>query len=113
MGTFRELCEAEIDAIELHQITMSLGAALMAALGAVEIAVRNSISNQLESDFGISDWLRNPPAEFNWSTREVDNIRKAISNAQRSDYAKLTQIQKAALDLTAFPNGVPNNTPES
>ena len=70
LGTFRSLTKSDDDAIELHQATMMLGGALMSVTGIVEIALRNAVCNQLRTDFGLPNWLRQPPRPFSWASLE-------------------------------------------
>lgn len=96
------------DAIELHQATMSLGVSIMAVTGLIEVSLRNAVCYAMNNSFGGTHWLRNPPAEkFKWSSVELGLISKAIKQAQRSAYSKLTGAQKSALDAQAYLNGVP------
>ena len=94
-------------AIELHQETLRLGADLMNLTASIEIALRNTVSENLSQHFGVADWLVKPPPSFRWRDRESDNILKAQDSARRAEYAKLSQAEKRALDDIAFPNGRP------
>lgn len=107
LGTFRSLTKSDDDAIELHQATMMLGGALMSVTGIVEIALRNAVCNQLRTDFGLPNWLRQPPRPFSWASLEKNNIDKAEMQAQRIAYSKLNNRDKQALDTDAYPIGVP------
>ncbi len=97
-------------AVELHQETLRLGASMMSIIATLEIALRNSISENLGNHFSEPNWLQQPPAGFQWRPQERDKIAIAIDNAKRAEYAKLTQAEKTALDVTAFPNGRPAGT---
>jgi hypothetical protein len=97
-------------AIELHQETMSLNASLMTVISSVELSLRNTVSENLTTFFGTPGWLTHPPAPFQWRPIENQNAQKALDSARRSDYAKMSQAQKGALDAAAFPNGRPANT---
>lgn len=94
-------------AIDIHQASLSLGAALMNVTGVIEIALRNSICQNLEQHFGARDWLLNPPSPFAWKETEQKKARTALDNAQRAEYSKLTPPEKGALDALVFPNGRP------
>ena len=96
-------------AIELHQETLRLGASLMHITATIEIAVRNSVSSCLEGHFQSPYWLTNPSPPFTWKEPEKKKINSAVDSAQRSEYSKLTQAGKAALDDLAFPSGRPPN----
>ena len=93
----------------LHQETLRLGAALMNVIAVVEIALRNSICDNLGRHFGTTNWLRNPPSPFKWREAELNNIRTDLDSARRAEYSKLSQDDKHALDAAAFPNGKPAN----
>jgi hypothetical protein len=44
-------------AIELHQETLRLGSSLMHVTATVEIALRNSVCENLSHHFGVPNWL--------------------------------------------------------
>ena len=98
------------DAIELHQATMSLGVALSAVTGLIEIALRNSACHELNETFSAGTWLRPEAAAstpIDWVTHERNNIKQAQVRAQRAKYSKLSGPAKVALDSRAFPGGAP------
>ncbi len=97
-------------AIELHQETLRLGAALMHVTATVEIALRNSVCENLGHHFGVPNWLTQTPVYFKWREPERKKIEQAIDSARRAEYSKLSQAEKAALDDLAYPNGRPPNT---
>lgn len=111
LGTYVSLVRSgrPEDAIELHQATMTLGIAIMAVTGLVEVALRNSVCHELEKTYGSSAWLRTPPNGLKWSALEASAVKKATSQAQRSAYSKMLGAEKTALDVIAFPMGVPPN----
>lgn len=109
LGKLTQLTGSAKDAIELHQETLSLGASLMNVIATVEIALRNSICENLSQYFATPDWLLNPPAPFAWKKEDQNKAPDALKQARRAEYAKLTQAKKAALDRQAFPNGQPQN----
>jgi hypothetical protein len=92
-------------AIELHQQTLAAGASLMNVIASVELALRNTVCENLAAHFGSPGWLTHPPAPFQWREVENDNARKALESAKRSAYSKMTQAEKSALDARAFPGG--------
>lgn len=94
-------------AIELHHHSLRIGSTLGSVVGLIEIATRNAVAHQLESDFGVREWLTNPPAPFRWRGEERIKIQQAISAARRAEYAKLSNQEKKALDIQAYPQGVP------
>lgn len=51
-------------AIELHQETLRVGASLMTIIATIEIALRNSVCENLTQHFVVSNWLRQPPVPF-------------------------------------------------
>lgn len=109
LQTFLNLTKSGLreDAIELHQATMSLGIAIMAVTGLIEVSLRNAACKQLDMLFGRPDWLRNPPPALQWQNLESNSIRRAQKQARRAAYSKMTGPQKAALDAQAFPGGKP------
>jgi hypothetical protein len=96
-------------AIELHQETLRVGASLMTVIATIEIALRNSVCENLTQHFGVSNWLRQPPVPFQWRKPELNKVVMAHDSARRAEYSKLTQAQKHALDTLAYPNGRPPN----
>ena len=40
---------------------------------------------------------------------ENNAVKKAIDSARRAEYSKMTQAQKGALDVLAYPGGRPSN----
>jgi len=109
LGNLTTLTGSAEAAIELHQETLKLGASLMHITATVEIALRNTVAENLSRYFGVANWLQHPPAAFSWKDPERNNIAKAVDSAKRAEYSKLSQADKAALDARAFPNGQPAN----
>ena len=109
LQTFLNLTKSGLreDAIELHQATMSLGVAIMAVTGLIEVSLRNSACKQLDVIFDSTDWLRNPPPALRWQDLEAKSIKRAEKQARRAAYSKMTGVQKAGLDAEAFPQGRP------
>lgn len=107
LATLSALTSSARAAIELHQETLRLGAALMHVTGTIEIALRNAVCENLNQHFGVPNWLLQPPASFSWRQIEQSKVQQALSSARRSEYAKLNQADKNALDAMAFPNGIP------
>jgi hypothetical protein len=97
-------------AIELHQQTLDVSARLMTVIANVELALCNTVNENLTTFFGAPGWLTHPPVPFQWRKTENPLAKKALDSARRSTYAKMTQAEKAALDATAFPHGRPPNT---
>ena len=97
-------------AIDLHQETLDLGASLMAVTATIEIALRNAVCENLNEYFGVTNWLSQPPIQFQWRKPEQLNVTKALDSARRAEYAKLSQAQKGELEAKAYPNGRPPNT---
>jgi len=98
-------------AIELHQETLRLGSALMNVIATIEIALRNLVCLCLEKHFGVSNWLSQPPVAFPWKELKQVKIRLALDSARRASYSKLSQTEKSALDILAYPAGRPHNIP--
>lgn len=97
-------------AIEFHQETLRVGAALMHVTATVEIALRNAVCENLGHHFGVANWLTQTPVSFQWREPERKKIDSALDSARRAEYSKLSQAQKAALDALAYPNGRPAST---
>lgn len=110
LGKLTQLTGSTRAAIELHQETLHLGASLMNVTATIEIALRNSICENLSQYFLSPDWLRRPPAPFEWREPEKKKIISALDSARRAEYSKLSQAEKAALDQQAFPSGRPLHT---
>lgn len=109
LAAFHAITGSERDAIVLHQQVLSVGSALAPILAIFEISLRNTICEQLRAAFGIPGWLKTPPAPFEWGDEEKTKIKEAERHSQRASYAKLTSVQKRALDTIAYPQGVPGN----
>lgn len=111
LGTYVSLVRSgqPQDAIELHQATMTLGIAIMAVTGLIEVALRNSVCHELDLTYKGSGWIRTPPSGLTWSAYEITAIKRATGQAQRAVYSKMFAFEKSALDATAFPTGVPAN----
>jgi len=92
-------------AIELHQETLRLGSALMHVTATVEIALRNAVCDNLSQHFGVPNWLTQTPVSFQWREPERKKVEQALDSARRAEYSKLSQAEKAALDVLAYPRG--------
>jgi hypothetical protein len=110
LASFTDLTGSAQTAIELHQETLQLGAFLMNVTATIEIALRNSVCENLKQHFDVPNWLLQPPIPFQWRKSEQSKLTMALHNARRAKYAKLTQIEKAALDAPAYPKGIPSQT---
>ncbi|ART99395.1 hypothetical protein [Yoonia vestfoldensis] len=113
LKTFLDLTRSGLreDAIELHQATMSLGVAIMAVTGLIEVSLRNAACRRFDMMFERADWLMNPPQGLQWQKLESSSIKRAQNQARRAAYSKMTGPQKTALDEQAFPNGKPMSLP--
>jgi hypothetical protein len=105
LATFHAITGSTKEAILLHQQMLQLGTTLMAVTAVIEIAARNSICDQITSQFG-GGWLRNPPSSFVWEKSERDKISQAEASARKAIYSKKSQSDKKALDAIAYPNGI-------
>ena len=81
----------------------------MAIIAIIEIDIRNSVSEQLNSHFNTTHWLEKPPPPFQWRQSEEVKISEALKQAKRNEYAKLAQSEKHKLDALAYPKGRPVN----
>jgi hypothetical protein len=101
-------------AIEFHQTSLKLGGALMSVIATIEIALRNTITCNLNNYFDNEEWLcapsKNHPNSFEWQERQHDQIKRGISNSKREKYVKLTPQEKKELDKIAYPKGRPKDT---
>ena len=97
-------------AVELHQATLSLNAELMNVIASIELALRNTVCENLTAFFGVAGWLIRPTAPFQWKQIENRIVQKSLDSARRAEYSKMTQAQKGALDALAYPRGRPPNT---
>lgn len=109
LAAFVKITGTERAAFELHQQMMTVAAALMPVTGLIEIALRNAICDRLGQMFGVPNWLNSPPPPFAWRGEESQSLTRAIQQGQRAEYAKTSNAEKKALDLLAYPNGVPAN----
>lgn len=107
LSALKLLTGSDRAAIELHQETLRVGALLMNVTATIEIALRNAVCENLSAHFGTPNWFIHPPAPFVWRESEQRRIPVAIDAAQRAAYSKMTQAEKSALDLLAYPNGRP------
>jgi hypothetical protein len=64
LGNLHQLTGNLKAAIELHQKSLQLGAGLMNVIATIEIALRNSICENLGQHFAKPGWLINPPSPF-------------------------------------------------
>lgn len=105
-----ELTGSPAAAIALHQETLRVGAGLMNVIATVEIALRNSVSENLGHHFGVTRWLTQTPVHFKWRDIERKKIEQALDSARRAEYSKLSQAEKGQLDALAYPDGRPPQT---
>lgn len=113
LRTYRNITDSEKKAIALHNHTLQLGSSLMSMIALIELSLRNSTNQRLGHDFNDPDWLLPGKAALPLEPDLAQMISKASSNARKAAYAKLTYKQKKALDLQAFPAGVPVGLPHS
>lgn len=92
LGKLHELTGNSRAAIEFHQKTLRLGADLMAIIAVIEIALRNSICDNLGAHFAQAGWLLTPPAPFQWKDSERNKITQALDSARRAEYSKLFSL---------------------
>lgn len=109
LAVLKSLTGSYRSAIELHQETLQLSASLMNLTATIEIALRNSVCQNLSHHFGVTNWLFQPPVPFQWRSMERGKITGALDSAKRAKYSKMTQAEKSALDALAYPNGRPDN----
>ncbi len=107
LSKLKNLTGSTEKAIELHQETLQVGASLMAVTATIEIALRNSVCENLGHFFAVPNWLQQPPVAFQWKAPELTKIAQAIDSAKRDEYSKLSQAAKGGLDALAYPLGRP------
>jgi hypothetical protein len=108
---FQRITGSERDAILIHNLCLQVAAAMVPVIGLFEIGLRNAVCRELQVIFGEGegDWLLVPPLPFKWKGPENEKLKQGIAHAQRAIYAKLSQSQKKALDVDAFPSGSPSD----
>ena len=107
LDTYLGFATDEARAIELHNLTLQVGLALMANIALVELALRNISDALIREEFGVQDWMLNPPNGLAFHAKERQLIRQGKQHAQKAQYSKLTYQSKRDLDATIFPQGVP------
>lgn len=108
LAPFLTITGNEQDAIAIHNQSLRLNATIMPVIALIEIGLRNAVSDQLRTKLGVPNWLTAPPAShLVWHDKEAKCIEKAIVHAQRAAYAKLNNAGKKALDVLAYPSGIP------
>ena len=108
LTTFQDLTSSDDDAIELHQAVMTLASSIMSTTGVVEIALRNSVVDQLAQSYA-ANWLDPQSTTVPLKNGERKLVKDAKKRAQRAAYGKLDVAAKRALDGAAYPNGLPPN----
>jgi hypothetical protein len=109
LSTYKKFTKDTEKAVELHNMTMQVGSSLMAVLALIELGLRNTVNNQITSDFGVTDWMQKPPRQLRFYEKEVRSIKVATRNAQKAEYSKLRHRDKKALDAIIYPRGIPAN----
>ena len=109
LAEFLRIAGTERDAVEIHQLCLSVAGALTPVVGLLEIALRNAICRELREAFGVPDWLTNPPPPFAWKGDEKEKLKQGSAHARRAVYTKMTGAEKRALDALAFPSGPPRS----
>jgi hypothetical protein len=107
LQTLKTLTGSLRQAIEIHQDTLRVGASLMTVIATIEIALRNTVCENLTRHFGVANWLRQPPVPFHWRAPELKKVSMAHDSARRAEYSKFSQTEKHALDALAYPTGRP------
>ena len=81
----------------------------MSMIALLELALRNCTNKQISETFGDPNWLISDRALVPLEENETRIIKRAIGDAKREAYSKLSYKQKGDLDADAFPNGIPPN----
>ncbi|WP_456281091.1 hypothetical protein M1D55_03195 [Cupriavidus sp. JZ107] len=106
LGTFERFTGSRRSAIALHQAMLRLAASLMTVTAVVEIALRNAVCAQLTDHFQTPDWLRMPPAPFQWDNELKAKILQTDASARKTAYAKMNLDERQQLDRRAFCGGI-------
>ena len=112
---FISLTGSDKKAIEFHQESLKIGASLIGIIATIEIALRNTITRNLDCYFGNNDWLQPGfnKQKFKWQEKECKKIKDVISSLKREKYTKLSEAEKEALDKSIWPKGLPDRiTPD-
>jgi hypothetical protein len=89
--------------IQIHQDTLALNSQLIKIVATIEIALRNTIYANIMHHFEAANWLQPPPVKLNLEDGDRKKIVMALDSAKRSEYAKKSQAEKAALKAEVFP----------
>lgn len=109
LKTYENQTDRRERAIALHNQTLQLGSSLMSMIALFELALRNSTNLRISETFGDTEWLVSGSDPVPLLARERSAVKKAVRQAQKAAYAKLSYKEKSDLDASAFPNGVPQN----
>ena len=90
--------------IKTHQDMLSLSGALMVIMASVEIALRNTIYENLNQHFNKKNWFFAPPKPFKWRDTEKSMLGTARYHARRAKYSKMTRGQKKKIESQIHPN---------
>ena len=110
LNRFLKLGASEAEAVSLHQASLRIGCQLLIPVATIEISLRNAVHDNMSTYFGVENWLSQTPIKLEWKDVERKRIQKAMDDARRAEYAKLSQRQKADLELRAYPRGRPAGT---
>lgn len=98
-----------IPAVQIHQDTLALNSQLIKIVATIEIALRNTVYSNIMNYFEAANWLQQPPIMLTLKDSDRKKIVMALDSARRSEYAKKSQDEKAALRAQVFPNGKPTD----
>jgi hypothetical protein len=88
LETLLNVTQDKASAISLHQRILSLNSNLMKIVATIEIALRNTVYNNISRHFGVSNWLQQPPIKLDLKNGDKAKIIAAMDSAKRSEYAK-------------------------
>ncbi len=89
--------------IEIHQETLSLNGALMSIVGMIEIALRNTVYQNLNQHFSVKNWFFHPPAPFEWRYSEKLRITKALEQALDAKSSKIKHKYRKTIIRNQIP----------
>ncbi len=76
--------------IDIHQEILSLNGTLMSIVATIEIALRNTVYQNLNQYFNANNRLFQPPVPFEWRDAEKGKLTKALNHAKDAVRSKAT-----------------------
>ncbi len=95
-------------AVALHNHTLQLGSSLMSMIALFELSLRNTANHCLIDQFGDEAWLVSGKKSVPLKDTEEKAARRAVNQAQKAAYAKLSHKEKGLMDALALAPGEGN-----